>query len=224
MEKAKRTNRKKAAGASADKLIQAYQEHLLLHGTRPATIYKFCLDAGIREEDFYKVAGSFDALEREIWARYIRQTINSLEGDSGFQNFTAREKLLTFYFTLTEILTANRSFAVLLLGRHSRPEIMPAYLKEFKKLFEAFAGRVIDEGIATQEIAKRPYLDKRYPQLLWVHLGLLLLFWRDDDSASFEKSDVFIEKSINLAFDLMGKGIVESTVDFAKFLYQSKMD
>jgi hypothetical protein len=55
-----------------------------------------------------------------------------------------------------------------------------------------------------------------------MHLGFLLLFWRDDESAGFEKTDAAIEKSVNLAFDLIGKGAVDSAFDFAKFLYQAK--
>ena len=54
-------------------------------------------------------------------------------------------------------------------------------------------------------------------------MSFLLLFWRDDDSAGFEKTDAFVEKSVNLAFDLIGKGALDSAIDFAKFLYQSKM-
>ena len=50
----------------------------------------------------------------------------------------------------------------------------------------------------------------------------MLKFWKDDSSADFEKTDAAVEKSVNLAFDLIGKGAVDSVVDFAKFLYQTK--
>jgi hypothetical protein len=80
---------------------------------------------------------------------------------------------------------------------------------------------VLNDGKTKGEVAERPYLDKRYPQLFWVHLALLLMFWKGDDSAGFEKTDAFIEKSVNLAFDLIGKGAVDSAIDFGKFLYQT---
>jgi hypothetical protein len=66
-------------------------------------------------------------------------------------------------------------------------------------------------------------LDKRYPQLFWIHMGFMLIFWKDDGSPGFESTDAAIEKSVNLAFDLIGKGAVDTAIDFAKFLYQNKM-
>ncbi|MBX2945345.1 MAG: TetR/AcrR family transcriptional regulator [Cyclobacteriaceae bacterium] len=224
MEKTKKSTRKAKASPSAAALIAAYQEYLLMHGKQPSTVYKFCTELGLKEADFYKVAGSFEALEKLIWLDYIQKTISRLEGDGDYVNFSAREKLLAFYFTLAETLKANRSFCVLLLSRHSRLEVVPGFLKPFKNKFEEFVGQLLNDGKSKGEVAERPYLDKRYPQLFWVHLSLLLLFWKDDDSADFEKTDAFIEKSVNLAFDLIGKGALDSAIDFGKFLYQSRMN
>ena len=37
----------------------------------------------------------------------------------------------------------------------------------------------------------------------------------------FEKTDEAVEKVVNLSFDLIGKGAVDSMLDFAKFMYQN---
>jgi hypothetical protein len=224
MEKAKKSTRKAAPDTSAERITKAYQEHLLLHGHQPATVYRFCHDLGIQEEDFYKVAGSFQALEKHIWAEYIHSTIKRLDADEDFDKFSAREKLLAFYFTLLEMLKANRSFCLVMLGRHDKLEVVPAFLKSFKTTFEEFVDRILNNGKATGEVAVRPFIDKRYPQLFWLHMAFLLVFWKEDDSAGFEKTDAFIEKSVNLAFDLIGKGAVDTAIDFGKFLYQSRMN
>ncbi|MDH4058838.1 MAG: TetR family transcriptional regulator C-terminal domain-containing protein [Cyclobacteriaceae bacterium] len=224
MEKTKKSSRKGTTTITPEKLIEIYQEQVLMHGTQPATIYKFCHDLGFKEEYFYTVAGSFEALEKLIWEGYMNRTITNLEADSAFDDFSAREKMLALYFTLLEILKSNRSFAVLLLNRHGKLDIVPPFLKTFKKNFEQFIEKILLDGKSSGEVAIRPYLDKRYPQLFWVHLSLLLLFWKDDDSASFEKTDAFVEKSVNLSFDLIGKGALDSAIDFGKFLYQSKMN
>lgn len=221
MEKAKKTSKKSAQPVSAETIIAAYQEHVIMEGKQPSTVFRFCRDIGIQEADFYKIAGSFEALERLIWTGYMEKTIARLEGDSDYTNFSAREKMLAFYFTLAEELKSNRSFCVLLLNRHPKLEIVPGFLKTFKSRFETFVDSVLNDGKTKGEVAERPYLDKRYPQLFWVHLALLLMFWKGDDSAGFEKTDAFIEKSVNLAFDLIGKGAVDSAIDFGKFLYQT---
>lgn len=221
MEKAKKSSRKAAKNASSEMIITAYQEHVLMEGKQPSTVFRFCRDIGIQEADFYKVAGSFEALEKLIWSGYMEKTIARLEGDADYANFSAREKMLAFYFTLAEELKSNRSFCVLLLNRHPKLEVVPGFLKTFKSRFETFVDSVLNDGKTKGEVAERPYLDKRYPQLFWVHLALLLMFWKGDDSAGFEKTDAFIEKSVNLAFDLIGKGAVDTAIDFGKFLYQT---
>jgi AcrR family transcriptional regulator len=223
MEKTKKSSRKTSAGDGLEKIKSAYQEYLLIQGKRPASVYKFCLDLGIKEEVFYSQVASFDALERLIWKEYIDTTIQRLEADPSFAEFRVREKILAFYFTLLELLKQHRSFILFQLSEHRRLEITPFFLKDFKTSFEEFFGKILASGKGTGEVAERPYLDKRYPQLFWGHMSFVLLFWKDDDSAGFEKTDAFIEKSVNLAFDLIGKGALDSAIDFAKFLYQTKM-
>ena len=221
METTKKT-KKKATGSLEEKIVNAYKEYLLTQGVQPASVYKFCLDLGIKEDEFYDHFGSFEGLERAIWKQFTQETTSRLRADKSFEKFTAQEKVLAFYYTLLEVLKGNRSFVVFQLNHHRKLEVIPGFMKDFKKDYEEFVGSVLNEGIKQGEIASRPYLDKRYPQLFWAHFALLLLYWRDDDSPAFEKTDAYVEKSVRLAFDLIGKGVVDSAIDFAKFIYQSK--
>ena len=187
-------------------------------------MFKFCLDLGIKEEVFYDHFGSFNGLEQFIWKRFADRTVLRLQADESFLTFSTREKILAFYFTLLEELKASRSLVLLRLSQVPNMEgLTPSYLKEFKTSVEAFFESVLSEGKQNGEVANRPYLDKRYPQLFGLHLGFILLFWRDDNSAGFEQTDAAVEKSVNLAFDLIGKGAVDSAIDFGKFLYQHKI-
>lgn len=223
METAKKTTRKSASSGSEDKIRASYIEFLLTNGKRPASIYKFCQDLGIKEDAFYSYVGSFDGLEKLIWKGFIDKAIDRLKGDGSFHAFTTREKILAFYYTLLEELKKNRSYILIQLENSRKPELVPKYIKAFKSTFEGFFESTLEEGKGNGEIANRPVLDKRYPQLFWLHMGFILLFWKEDDSAGFENTDAAIEKSVNLAFDLIGKGAVDSTIDFIKFLYQSKL-
>lgn len=226
MEKTKpsKTSRSKAsATVTGEKIKSAYIDYLLSNGKKPHSIYKFCLDLKLKEEDFYNHFGSFESIEKHIWKGFIDAVTTSLRADKSFEDFSAREKLLAFYFALAEVLKSNRSFALLQLKGNRKPEFMPTFLKKFKTSFEEFVSSILNDGKSKGEVAERPYLDKRYPQLFWVHLGFLLLYWKDDDSPGFEQTDAFIEKSVNLAFDLICKGAFDSAIDFVKFLYQSKV-
>lgn len=222
MEKVKSSRKKVSQQTSSPSIAEAYKHHLLLQGTPPASVYKFCLDSGIKENDFYNEYTSFEAIDKDIWKHYATKTIQRLTADEGFADFTAREKLLTFYFSLAEVLKADRSYILLCAHTTKFPVPVPAFLKDFKLAFDAFVERLVQEGLAKKEIAQRPFLDKTYPTLFWMHMNLFLLYWKEDTSKSFESTDAFIEKSVNLAFELIGKGALDSAIDMMKFLYQSK--
>ena len=222
MEKTKKSTRKPSNKSAHDSIKNSYIEYLLTEGKRPASVFKYCLDLEIKEDDFYNHFGSFEGLEKYIWKGFIDKTIARLNADEAFGAFSVREKILAFYYTLLEELKSNRSFVVFQLTHSQKPEFVPEYIKSFKATFESFFESLVNEGKATGEIANRPLLDKRYPTLFWLHMGFLLLFWKEDESPGFEKTDAAVEKSVNLAFDLIGKGAVDSFIDFAKFLYQTK--
>lgn len=223
METTSRKSNKKTIDIDPETRIQtAYMDYLLIHGKRPASVYKFSLDLGIKEDDFYNHFGSFDGLERQIWKGFIERTVLRLRADAAYSAFSAREKILSFYYSFFEDMKSNRSFILLQLEHHHKTELVPGFLKDFKAAYEAYLEDVLSEGKGSGEIANRLYVDKRYPNLFWIHIRFLLLFWKNDNSASFQNTDAAIEKSVNLAFDLIGKGAVDTAFDFAKFLYQTK--
>jgi hypothetical protein len=195
---------------------------LLTTGKRPVSVFKFCLDIDIKEDDFYQQYGSFDGLERKIWKGFIEDTIGRLNRDESYKSFDSREKVLAFYYSLFEKLRQHRSYVLFQLENFRKPELVPQYIRSFKQDFELLLTNILNEGKQKGEIADRPVIDKRYPQLFWFHLGFILFFWKEDSSPGFEKTDAAIEKSVNLAFDLIGKGAVDSAIDLAKFLYQNK--
>ena len=133
MEKTRKAAKQTEPPVSADTITSAYITQLLTSGTRPASVYKFCLDLGIREDEFYSFFGSFEGVEKSIWNGFITRTINRLQADAAFSQFSAREKILSFYFTLLEELRRNRSFVLLQLEHVQRLEMTPAFLKDFRK-------------------------------------------------------------------------------------------
>lgn len=221
METSNKAKKKKAAGTAAENIEKTYREFVLREGKKPASVFSFCKELGMEESEFYNHFGSLEAIDKAIWQRYITTTRQRLEADETFATFTTREKILTFYFTLAEILKGERSFVLHHLNGWKNPGVMPTFLKGFKSSFDEWIKTVIAAGVQSGEIAKRPYIDDRYHVLFWLHLLFILQFWAHDESAGFEKTDAAIEKSVNLAFDLIGKGIMDNAIDFGKFLYQT---
>lgn len=204
-------------------ILEGFKHEVLEHGTVPKSIFKFSKNLKMKEEEFYTYFTSFEAIKSAIWLEIFEETIQQVEGQEVFKEYSAREKFLSFLFTWIEELKKNRSYLLSLYAdKKSNVTQLPAEAKAFKERFKDFANEIILEGKETQEIADRPILSDRYDEALWVQVWFVFRYWMDDQSPRFEKTDAAIEKSVNLGFDLMGKSALDSFLDFAKFIYQSK--
>jgi hypothetical protein len=157
METATKKPSKKTAVISPDmRITVAYIDYLLNHGKRPASVFKFSQDLGIKEEEFYNHFGSFDSVERKIWLNFISRTTVRLQADEAYAAFSAREKILTFYYAFFEELKSNRSYALLQLQHQNKFQITPEYLKDFRKAFDTFFSEVIPWGRAMEKLQSAP--------------------------------------------------------------------
>ncbi len=218
------TSAKKTTKKDFKKLIlEAFKTHVLEHGTMPNSIFKFAKDLKMKEEEFYTWYTSFDAIKSAIWLEIFEDTLKQIEAQEVFKEYSAREKFLGFLFTWIEELKKNRSYLLSLYSGHSQKiTSLPKEATAFKERFKEFASEIILEGKETEEIASRPFISEKYDEAMWIQLWFVFQYWLNDNSPRFEKTDAAIEKSVNLAFDLMGKSALDSFLDFAKFMYQSK--
>jgi len=180
----------------------AYIEYLLTEGKVPNSIFLFTKHLKLSEGSFYKHFNSFKSLERSIWSNWFTETVQTIEQDEAYIEYSVREKLLAFYYTWIELLKSNRSFVMFKLDKMDKKNLNPSFLSEAKKHFEEYVNNLLLEGKDTTEVAERPF-SNQYAKLFWMHFLFISKFWSNDESSEFEKTDVAIEKSINLAFDLI---------------------
>ena len=199
-------------------ILEGFKNHVLEHGDLPKSVFKFAKDLKMKEEDFYTYFTSFEAIKSTILVDIFEETLADISKQGVFEGYSAREK-----FTWIEVLKKNRSYLLSLYESKAKSFVsLPKESAEFKEKFKAFANEIILEGKETEEIATRPVISDRYDEALWIQVGFVFRYWLDDRSPRFEKTDAAIEKSVNLGFDLMGKSALDSFLDFAKFMYQSK--
>ncbi len=129
-----------------EKLISLYMEYVLEQDKMPKNVYKFCKDQGISEDQFYEFYGSFDGLQKGIWNQFYDNTLMLIEKSPEFEDFTTREKLLTFYYTFFELLTANRSYVLFTLSEEPTMMKNLEQLKGLRKRVKEFATELIQEG------------------------------------------------------------------------------
>ncbi len=205
------------------KIRDGFRLYVLEQGRMPPSIYVFAKALKIDEGDFYDHFTSFSALRSAFWVEIFDKTLEDLYAQEVYQTYSAREKLLAFFFTWIEELKRNRSYLLVLYDSDEpASKLPPPEVGEFKERFKEFVKVILAEGEETEEIAKRPLVTGRYDEGVWLQVWFIFRFWIKDTSTSFEKTDAAIEKSVHLAFDLMGKNALDSIVDFAKFLFQHK--
>ncbi|CAN5550106.1 TetR family transcriptional regulator C-terminal domain-containing protein [soil metagenome] len=205
-----------------EKIRKAYTEYVLENGKQPTSVFQFAKKLKIAEADFYTQYTSFDAIEADIWLTFFTDAKNTVEADETYQGYSVREKLLAFYYTWIELLKSQRSFVVYSYGRMGRMKPQTPVLTLFKEAFFDYARDLLAEGRESKEVEPRPFVTDRYPNALWAQTLYLLDFWVRDVSKNFEKTDSAIEKSVNTAFDLIGRSPLDTLFDFAKFMYQNK--
>ena len=213
----------KAKSPTKKALIAKYMDHVLEHEKIPTSIYKFCKDQKISEEDFYQYFGSFESLQKGIWNEFHTEVLSLLTKNKEYEAYTNRNKLLAYFFTMFELFTLNRSYILFTLGEHARMLKNLEQLKGLRKHLKEYAAELIQMGNEHKslKILKQP--EGLFSEATWVQFLFLLKFWISDDSAGFEKTDAAIEKSVNTAFDVFDNTPLESVVDFGKFLWKEQM-
>ncbi len=197
----------------------SYIDYVLQNNKRPESIYLFMKNIGGEEKAFYEHYTTFYDLEAAIWSDIFKETIEKIQQEQVYEGYTVREKVLSFYFTLIENLKAVRSFATFSFKNQKDFPLDGGVLKESKQVFHDFISQLITEGVYTGEIADRTFLTERYAGAIWWETVFIIRFWIHDSSKNFERTDAAIEKSVNLAFDFLGKNIADATFDFVKFLF-----
>ena len=204
-------------------IISNYMEFILEHNFKPQAVYTFAKKYDFEEAEFYKHFGNFDALEQSIFKEFFDHAFILLEKSEDYNTFDLRNKLLSFYYTFFEILTANRSYVIYVLERNKNNLNR---LRSLIKLRQCFTLYIEHLNIPLYEVKQETLekiQNKSLNEFTWLQLLITIKFWIDDTSPSFEKTDIFIEKAVNTSFDLIDTKPLKSIIDLGKFLYKEKM-
>ena len=205
-------------------IISMYMDYVLEKNEEPKNVYSFCKEHKIEETDFYKFFGSIDALKQDIWVKFFENAEASITKEADFESYSDKNKLLTLYFTLFEILTLNRSFVLFSLKENKEGLKNLKSLKQFRNQFKDFIVTIIDSDTSVTNDRISKVTKPVFSEGAWIQFLFLLKFWMDDTSKEFEKTDVLIEKSVNTVVDILNTKPLESLFDLGKFLWKEKMN
>jgi len=204
-------------------IIDHYMKYVLENGEKPHSIFLFAKELGLKEVDFYKFFTSFERIESSIFKAFFINTKQLLDKNKEIETYTPQDKLLSFYFTFFEVLKANRSYVTSVLGIRKNGLKSISSLHELRNSFIEYIKEIEIESIDLQEKKLERLKEKGIAEWSWGQLLITIQFWLDDTSPDFEKTDVFIEKSITTSFALMDTNTLSKVFDLGKFLFKEKM-
>lgn len=203
-------------------IIDKYSDYCLMNGKRPESVYKFTKENGFDEALFYQYFPSFDMLERQFFVDMFTHTLEVLEKSPAYAGYSGTEKISAFYFTFFELATANRSFIIFTMEEGGFRLRNLVKLKELRKAFTAYAEVILEKPFETHGHRVGKIQDTALREGAWLQFLSIFKFWVDDTSPAFEKTDIFIEKSVKASSDLVYNTPLQSIIDFGKFIWKEK--
>lgn len=213
----------KKKSLSQEQIITLYMDYVLEHNQQPKTVYAFTKANNLEEQEFYAFFGSFEALEASIFKAFFDNTFKVLQDSENYLSFDARSKLLSFYFTFFENLTANRSFVLFTLNQHQNTLKNLKCLTQLRQAFKHYISQLDIDVVETKQEKIDKFQQQGIQESAWVQLLITIKFWMEDSSPAFEKTDIFIEKSVNTSFDVLNVAPLKSLLDLGKFLLKEKV-
>ena len=207
-----------------NQIITFYMNDVLEDNHNIKNVYVFCKNNKIEEADFYSFYGSLDAVKESIWVKFFENAVTTIEKDENYFSYTNKNKLLTLYFTMFEILTLNRSYVVYSLEENKEGMKNLKQLKQLRNRFKDFVVDIMETSTSENDNKVAKVTQPVFSEGAWIQFLFILKFWLNDNSRGFEKTDIIIEKSVNTVVDLLDTKPLENLIDLGKFLWkESKM-
>ena len=208
---------------NSEKVLSDYGNYLLIHGERPKNIFVFAKENHFDEKEFYQFFSSFEHLEKEILKHFFQKSLELSLEIEGYEDMSAKERLLHLYFIFFENLTMNRSLVLMILEKKNLSTLQK--LHELKSEHQKFIKTLDFNDLEILEKAKdsiKNFNEKSREEALWLHFLTIIEFWQKDESPSFEKTDLFIEKTIDTGFEFLNNEPLKKIIDLGKFLWKEK--
>lgn len=196
--------------------MNEYVNHLRNHGKAPDSVVQLCNTLEISEKEFFSEFPSFQSVEKAFWGDRISEVIHAVTEGEEYSHFSAKQRFQTVIFAFLEKSLEFRS--LMLIRFNKGPMNKPRELEKFENEFKCFCEDILKYGRKNGEVAERGRLDSLVPDGLYLVFRSAIEYHLHDESEGYERTDAYVEKSTNLAFDLIKTQAVDSAFDLARFL------
>jgi len=212
----------KKKNVSGLQLMTWYIEYVSEKGKKPVSAAHFAKQFNFDETIFHKHYDSFKELEQVIFRTLFETSVETVVTSDEYAIFNKKDKLLSIYYTFFENLSLNRDYVAFILKDYGASLRAISVLSQLKESYTQYVDELDLQELGLNIDLIEPIQKVSIKESSWVQLLFTLKFWMDDTSADFEKTDVFIEKSINTSIDLIDTKTLNNIIDLGKFLYKEK--
>jgi len=206
---------------SRDKIIEHFIDDVSMEGAFPKSVYAFCKAHDITESEFYEHFSSFKSIENAVWSDLYKQVISVVESDDVYQEYNTRERYLAYCFTLIEHLKKRLSFYQISAGNYDLRNALNSPVVKVQSVTKEYFADLVNHGFQTEEIKTPGLLQKPVIKLFQMHNLFIFNYFLKDESEGFTDTDQAIEKSVRLLFDAIENSLLDSAIDFTKFMGKS---
>jgi len=202
-------------------LMEKYSDYILSTGERPKNVYLFAKENNISEGDFYQYFSGFDAIEKAYLMYFFEQSQKLALQIEHYEELSPKEKLLNFYYLFFENLNMNRSLVLMILDQGIKSNIRRyCHLRTpHHEFVQSLDIQLLDVFEKMPESLNK-YKNRPIEEILWIHFMSIFKYWKVDDSPGFEKTDVYIEKSLDTGFEVVDSTLLDKVFDLGKFLWK----
>lgn len=199
-------------------IVSEFMQLSIRHG-KPSSLNEFAQNSPFTIEQISSHFPTLKSLEQGVFLHMFTYTLSLIAQDADQLHTDFQTQALAFYFTFFELLSANRDYVYPALTEGVF-ELSNLYkLNPLAQEIKAFFSSKSDLNFGPLPLLNS--LPKTiFQEIMWLQFLSILKFWLDDTSENFEKTDMFIEKSMaaqNEIFNMLRWG---KLLDWGKFVIQ----
>jgi len=208
---------KKHTIPNRERIMEVYMEELQNSGHPPVSVRRLCQDLDLSEKDFYREFTSLNMVEKHFWKDWMENLVTAVTSGKEWSAFSSKQRYLAFLFAFAGKALECRSLLEQRFGQLTY-FCSPNSLEGLKNIFKIFISDLVNHGVDNGEIAPRGVVGSLYPEVLYIHWRSVLNYFLKDESHGFDRTDAFIEKTVEFAFDLLSTQAIDSAADLARFV------
>jgi len=214
---------KKTKAKTRAKIIEASVELISQKGYKDASLREIAKLAGVSNPTIYNYFPNKERLIHGYIEHQHTKSAKILSRIDDFHTYTLREQLQTLIETEIELYLEDREFVVeissMLFGSSS---LKLDSIYATKEKFVEIVDEMLEVAIEAGEIKKPPFREY-LPSLFWDYYLMVVAYWIEDSSDSFENSTQLIDHSMGVIEALLHSDILGRSSELGMFLLKTHL-